>query len=77
MSKKKIERIKEIETTLWDNLEKCELCPRKCGVDRYRTTGICGLPARAKISNAVLHFGEEPPISGKRVRVRCSSAVVT
>jgi putative pyruvate formate lyase activating enzyme len=65
MSKKKIERIKEIETTLWDNLEKCELCPRKCGVDRYRTTGICGLPARAKISNAVLHFGEEPPISGK------------
>jgi putative pyruvate formate lyase activating enzyme len=46
-------------------LEKCECCPRKCGVNR-RTgkTGYCKIGSGIQISHAGLHFGEEPPISG-------------
>lgn len=42
----------------------CTLCPRKCGVDRTRTTGFCGAGRELKIARAALHFWEEPPISG-------------
>ena len=65
MYREKLKRIEEIEDTLWENLRECRLCPKKCGVNRYREVGFCGLYALPKISNAVLHFGEEPPISGK------------
>ena len=43
----------------------CNLCPKKCGVDRTKTTGFCGAPASAKMAKAALHMWEEPPISGK------------
>ncbi|MBO8160418.1 MAG: radical SAM protein [Thermosipho sp. (in: Bacteria)] len=46
-------------------LEKCMLCPRKCGVNRYKNKGICGVKDKILISNILLHKGEEPPISGK------------
>jgi putative pyruvate formate lyase activating enzyme len=43
----------------------CTLCPRRCGVDRTAgETGYCGLGAALKISAAVIHHGEEPPVSG-------------
>ena len=44
--------------------EKCELCPRKCGVNRYVKTGFCKVYAVPKIGRAALHFWEEPCISG-------------
>ena len=44
--------------------EKCELCPRKCGVNRYVKTGFCKVYAMPKIGRASLHFWEEPCISG-------------
>ena len=44
--------------------EKCELCPRKCGVNRYVKTGFCKVYAMPKIGRAALHFWEEPCISG-------------
>lgn len=43
----------------------CNLCPKKCGVDRTKTKGFCGAPASAKMAKAALHMWEEPPISGK------------
>ncbi|ABR30998.1 radical SAM protein [Thermosipho melanesiensis] len=46
-------------------IEKCTLCPRKCKVNRYKTKGICGADYKIKVSNILLHKGEEPPISGK------------
>lgn len=46
-------------------LTDCRLCPRECGVDRRQKTGICGVGYLPKVSNIVLHKGEEPPISGK------------
>jgi putative pyruvate formate lyase activating enzyme len=45
----------------------CELCPRKCKVDRSAgEIGFCGVPERPVIARAAPHFGEEPCISGTR-----------
>lgn len=44
----------------------CELCPRKCGVDRTAgKLGICGASSVMQISRIGLHEWEEPPICGK------------
>lgn len=46
-------------------LSSCQLCPRKCGVNRLKgEIGFCGVGKDLKIYNYHLHFGEEPPISG-------------
>jgi putative pyruvate formate lyase activating enzyme len=50
-----------------DQLERCECCPRKCGVNRLAGgTGFCRIAAGAQVAHAGLHHGEEPPISGTR-----------
>ncbi len=46
-------------------MEKCNLCPRKCNVDRENTTGFCGVGKKIKIAKAYLHMWEEPCISGE------------
>lgn len=43
----------------------CNICPRKCNVDRDRKLGYCGVPNDFAISKAMLHFWEEPSVSGK------------
>lgn len=46
--------------------ENCTLCPRKCGVNRTKgELGFCKMPAKPILGKAMLHFGEEPVISGK------------
>jgi putative pyruvate formate lyase activating enzyme len=46
-------------------LEKCELCPRQCGVNRLKgQKGYCGAGDKAIIAHCGPHHGEEPPISG-------------
>lgn len=45
--------------------ETCRLCPKNCRVDRLNgQTGFCGMPAGAVAASAVLHKGEEPPLTG-------------
>lgn len=45
-------------------LEKCTLCPRKCGVNRLKGyTGYCRAGKDIKIAKAMLHEWEEPCIS--------------
>lgn len=45
----------------------CELCPRRCNVDRARgELGVCAMPAEVYVARAALHPFEEPPISGTR-----------
>ena len=48
-------------------LEKnCTLCPRQCRVDRTRgQTGTCQTGSQARVSVGLLHFGEEPVLSGR------------
>ncbi len=49
---------------LFSRLQRCDICPRKCGVNRFEVRGVCGADHRLFISNAILHFGEEPPLVG-------------
>jgi putative pyruvate formate lyase activating enzyme len=50
---------------LYDMLETCSLCPRKCGAKRLKgEQGLCGAKDRLVIASYNLHLGEEPPISG-------------
>ena len=45
----------------------CDLCPRRCGVDRAAgALGVCAVPDRALVCRAAPHYGEEPCISGTR-----------
>lgn len=46
-------------------MEKCNLCPRKCNVNRSTTKGFCGVGDEIKIARVALHYMEEPCISGK------------
>jgi putative pyruvate formate lyase activating enzyme len=53
--------------TVRDLLAPCRLCPRECGADRPAgQTGFCGQGSRARVAKALPHFGEEPPLTGKR-----------
>lgn len=47
-------------------MEHCELCPRKCGVNRLEgARGFCRSPgATLMVSSAHPHFGEEKPLVG-------------
>ena len=50
-----------------EQLNRCECCPRRCGVDRPAgKTGFCKVGGDILLSHAGLHYGEEPPISGTR-----------
>jgi len=47
-------------------LEKCQLCPRLCGVNRRKgERGFCRAPAKVVVFSAHPHFGEEMPIVGE------------
>ena len=48
------------------NLTKCEVCPRKCKVNRANgNLGNCKASSTMEISNVSLHMFEEPCISGE------------
>ena len=44
----------------------CTLCPRRCGADRSRIPGFCGLGETMRIARIAPHYWEEPPVSGSR-----------
>lgn len=46
--------------------EFCELCPRRCGVNRAAgERGFCGMPAYPVAARAAGHYWEEPVLSGE------------
>jgi putative pyruvate formate lyase activating enzyme len=56
---KALARLSPLETS-------CTLCPRDCRVDRTKgSDGVCRTGRLASVSHALLHFGEEPAISGR------------
>jgi len=58
--------LESLEELLLSYYRCCELCPRRCGVDRTAgQVGRCGEGSRLHISTIEAHMGEEPPISGK------------
>lgn len=46
------------------HLSACNLCPRLCGVNRFKKAGYCLIGSNVKISTIAPHFGEEPCIQG-------------
>ncbi len=47
-------------------LEHCQLCPRKCGVNRRKgERGFCRAPMKVMVYSAHPHFGEEEPLVGE------------
>lgn len=52
---------------LLHHLERCDICPHNCGVNRLAgEIGRCGIGARARVASACDHHGEEPALSGTR-----------
>ena len=49
----------------FDELKNCHLCPKNCGVNRYKQLGFCKSSADLYVSYYSLHMWEEPIISGK------------
>jgi len=48
-------------------LESCELCPRRCRVNRLKgQKGYCKVTDKIIVAYYGKHFGEEPPISGDK-----------
>ena len=48
-----------------DLISKCEICPRRCKVNRYEKKGYCGCNDKIRIALVSKHYFEEPCISGK------------
>jgi putative pyruvate formate lyase activating enzyme len=51
---------------LYSMMDKCVICPRKCGVNRNAgQKGLCRTADKILIASNNIHTGEEPPISAK------------
>lgn len=46
-------------------LKRCDLCPRKCNVNRYNNKGFCGANSNVKVAHIGLYMFEESCISNK------------
>ncbi|RQD78634.1 radical SAM protein [Desulfonatronospira sp. MSAO_Bac3] len=58
-------RLKDRVDEAYGRLEKCTLCPHKCGVNRLDgEEGFCRAPGRAVVHSRSPHFGEELPLVG-------------
>ncbi len=63
LSKKELNQKEE---KLFEILENCETCPRKCQVNRLKDEkGFCQLGYLPMVSTCHPHFGEETPLVGK------------
>ena len=46
-------------------LTNCNLCPRRCSVNRYEQMGYCRAGAKLRAAKAMIHQGEEPCLLGE------------
>jgi len=71
----KIRRIDRALEALSGRESDCTLCPRRCRVDRRKEAmGVCQTGLQARVSHALLHFGEEPALSGTADLLRSEQA---
>ena len=55
------------EQALWAKLERCDLCPRLCHVNRLAgSMGLCGVAENFRVASFGPHHGEERPLVGAR-----------
>jgi putative pyruvate formate lyase activating enzyme len=58
-------RLRDAVRVAYRRLASCDLCPRRCGVNRLAgERGFCRTGLRAKVASAGPHFGEEAPLVG-------------
>lgn len=58
-------KLKKIAGQLFASLESCQICPRRCKVNRLDgKAGFCKTAKLPKIYSFMPHHGEEPPVSG-------------
>jgi putative pyruvate formate lyase activating enzyme len=63
----KLELLKDLNVALAGRLGSCDICPRRCCVDRtLGMTGYCRAGYEPTVYSYSPHHGEEPPISGRR-----------
>jgi putative pyruvate formate lyase activating enzyme len=49
---------------LYSKMDRCSICPRKCGADRNNgQKGLCKTADKIFVASSSVHTGEEPPIS--------------
>lgn len=48
------------------SMNRCMLCPRRCGVDRRRRRGFCGAGGSPRVALVSLHPWEEPCLVGEK-----------
>jgi len=53
-------KLREKAKRAYKILNSCQLCERKCKVDRNKTKGVCKVGNKPIISSAFVHVGEEP-----------------
>ena len=54
----------------------CSCCPRKCNIDRKTNVGYCGANDKIMINKIMLHFWEEPIISGDETTKKRGSGAI-
>jgi len=60
-------RLKQITDQLFAGLRSCQICPRRCKVNRLANKiGFCETAQLPKIYSFLAHHGEEPPVSGAK-----------
>ncbi|MDP2044239.1 MAG: radical SAM protein [Candidatus Omnitrophota bacterium] len=60
-------KLRKVAGALFDSLESCVICPRKCKVNRLKNRiGFCKTAKFAKVYSFICHHGEEPPVSGSK-----------
>jgi putative pyruvate formate lyase activating enzyme len=60
-------RLEKIAESLEHKTQKCTLCPHNCGIDRTsQRNGRCRSGLLPIVSSWSPHFGEEPPLVGRR-----------
>ena len=60
------EELRRRVAAAYRRLKSCDLCPRRCGVNRLKNErGVCRAGREAVISSYGPHFGEEAPLVGE------------
>ncbi|MDD5495566.1 MAG: radical SAM protein [Candidatus Omnitrophica bacterium] len=63
----KLHKIRDSAKILKESLERCSICPRRCGINRIRgERGYCRAGLQPAVYSHSPHHGEEPPLSGTR-----------
>ena len=63
----KVDRLKSVAKDVYKLLESCEICPRRCKVNRLKgEKGFCKGGLKPTVVSAQPHFGEETRLSGGR-----------